>query len=116
CLAASGLPGVDRSALQIAADLDSESAWVRSEYAKALALGGDLEQAVTVAGQAAELAPDDVEVQATVGVVFNSAGQADEAAGAFGRALALNPAHAIALAGRASVAAVSGSDAAADLR
>ena len=64
----------------------------------------------------AAMAPDDVEVQATAGVVFNSAGQAEEAAGAFGRALALNPAHAIALAGRASVAEVSGSDAAADLQ
>ncbi len=115
-LSASGLPGVDRSALQIAADLDAESAWVRSEYAKSLALGGQLERAVTVANEAAALAPDDVEVQATVGVVLNSAGQDEEAAGAFGRALALNPAHAIALAGRASVADVSGSDARADLQ
>lgn len=114
-LAASGLPGVDPSALQIAADLDTESAWVRSEYAKALALSGDLERAVAVANEAAAMAPDDVEVQATTGVVLNSAGQAEEAAGAFGRALAINPAHAIALAGRASVAEVSGSDAAADL-
>ena len=115
-LSASGLPGSDASALEIAADLDAESAWVRAEFAKALALAGNLDRATAVAAEAAAMAPEDVEVQATVGVVYNSSGQDEEAAGAFGRALAINPAHAIALAGRASVAAVSGSDAVADLQ
>lgn len=118
-LAASGLPGARPADLQTAADLDPASGWVRVEYARVLALAGDLAGAAGAAQEAVSLAPTDVEVQATAGVVFDAAGQADQAAAAFDAALALNPTHAVALAGRAAVAsdaASPGSDPTADLQ
>lgn len=115
-LSSSGLPGASLTDLAAAAELDAGSAWVLTEYAKVTALTGDLAAAADVAARAAEAAPEDAEVQATAGVVLRSAGRDEEAAAAFGRALAVNPSHAIALAGRASLADLAGSDAAADLR
>lgn len=101
-LAASGLPGARLEQLNTAAQLDAGSAWVVAEYARALALSGQLEEAVVQARRAAELAPNDAEVQALVGVVLEAAGD-EGALAAFERALSVNPAHAVALAGRAAV-------------
>ncbi len=102
-LAASGLPGARSADLKSAADLDAGSAWVVVEYARVLALEQDLAGAVAAAKQAALLAPDDAEVQATAGVVFDAANDLESANAAFAAALATNPAHAVALAGRAAV-------------
>lgn len=115
-LAASGLPGARVDDLATATELDASSAWVHSEYARALALSGAFDQAVLAARRATELAPDDADVQATAGVVFEAAGQDEDAAGAFGRALASNPAHAVALAGRASLAGADSGAATSDLQ
>ena len=115
-LSASGLPGVSLTDLDAATQLDPDSAWVRAEYAKALALAGSLTAATEAALAAGTMAPTDAEVQATVGVVLSSAGQRDEALAAYTASLAANPAHAIALAGRASVTSASQGDPAADLQ
>ncbi len=115
-LAASSLPGANVTDLSVAAELDADSAWVLSEYAKVAALAGDMDTAAAYATLAAEAAPADAEVQATAGVVLRSAGRAEEAAAAFGRALETNPNHAIALAGRASLPELAGSDPTADLQ
>lgn len=117
-LAASGLPGTRVDDMSTAAQLDAGSAWVVAEYARALALAGDREAALAQATAAAELAPNDAEVQAIAGVVFDAAGDRDAALAAFERALAVNPAHAVALAGRAAVnsgSADAGVDPTADL-
>src|SRR5690606_12065451 len=82
-----------------------------------LALSSAGEQAVEQAKRAAELAPNDAEIQALVGVVLESADD-DGALAAFERALSVNPAHAVALAGRAAVnsgAAQASADPVADL-
>ena len=115
-LSASGLPGANVTDLATAAELDPGSAWVLAEYAKATALTGDLSTGADIAARAAEAAPEDAEVQATAGVVLRSAGREEDAAQAFSRALATNPAHAIALAGRASVPGGSDAEPAADLQ
>lgn len=101
-LAASGLPGARVDQMNTASQLDSGSAWVVAEYARTLALAGGLEEAVVQARRASDLAPNDAEVQALVGVVLEAAGD-DGALAAFERALTVNPAHAVALAGRAAV-------------
>src|SRR5690554_4104576 len=72
-LAASGLPGARVDQLNTAAQLDAGSAWVIAEYARVLALSSAGEQAVEQAKRAAELAPNDAEIQALVGVVLESA-------------------------------------------
>ena len=115
-LSASGLPGVSVTDLDAATQLDPDSAWVLAEYAKTLALAGSLTAATEAASAAGAMAPTDAEVQATVGVVLSSAGQRDEALAAFNASLAANPAHAIALAGRASVTSADQGDPAADLQ
>ncbi len=112
-LAASGLPGARSDDLAVAAELDAGSAWVAVEYARTAALDGDLATAVAAAKRALALAPDDAEVQATAGVVLDAAGD-EAAAAAFEAALAANPAHAVALVGRAAL--LSGTEAAADLQ
>jgi len=106
-LAASGLPGARSDDLATAAGLDAGSAWVQVEYARILALEGDLAGAVAAAKVAVELAPDDAEVQATAGVVFDAANEPELATAAFAAALTANPSHAVALAGRASMEAAS---------
>jgi len=104
-LAASGLPGARPADLQTATDLDPGSGWVQVEYARVLALAGDLAGAAAAAADAVQLAPDDAEVQATAGIVFDAADDQARAGAAFAAALAVNPAHAVALAGRAGVEA-----------
>lgn len=108
-LAASGLPGARAQDLHTAAELERDSPWVIAEYARALALEGEFEAAAAEARRAAELAPNDAEVQATVGIVLEAAGD-EGALAAFERALSVNPAHAVALAGRASVNAAAGQE------
>lgn len=105
-LAASGLPGSRPDQMNTASQLDSGSGWVAAEYARTLALAGALDEAEAQALRASELAPNDAEVQAMVGVVLQAAG-AEGALAAYQRALTVNPGHAIALAGRASVNSVS---------
>lgn len=101
-LAASGLPGARVDQLGSASQIDSSSGWVVAEYARTLALAGAIDEAVTQAQRAAQLAPNDAEVQALVGVVLEAAGN-EGALEAFQKALTINPAHAVALAGRAAV-------------
>lgn len=101
-LAASGLPGARVDDLSSATELDSASAWVGVEYARALALSGQLEAAAERASAAIAQAPEDAEVLAVAGVVIDAAGRPEEALEAFQAALALNPSHAVALAGRAA--------------
>lgn len=115
-LASSGLPGARSSDLATAVELDPTSAWVKAEYARVLALEGDLEGAVSAAKSAGELAPEDAEVQAIAGIVFDAAEQPDLAAAAFAASLASNPAHAVALAGRADRAGAADADRSADLQ
>lgn len=115
-VAASGLPGARVADLATAAELDASSAWVHVQHARALALAGALTEAADAARVAIGLAPDDAEAQATAGVVFEAAGATDEAADAFARALSVNPAHAVALAGRAALAAADDANASADLQ
>ena len=101
--AALRLPGIDASALATAAELDTNSSWVQSEYARALALDNQLNEAQTAAANAVQLEPSDVEAQIVLGIVLQAQGDAEGATAAFDAALALNPVHAGALAGKASV-------------
>lgn len=103
-LAASGLPGATTGDMDAAAQLDPDSAWVIVEYGRIRAVNGDLAGAADLAQQAAQMAPGDADVQATAGVLLASAGRTDAARGAFDAALAINPAHAVALGGRAALA------------
>jgi tetratricopeptide (TPR) repeat protein len=115
-LSTSGLPGASVTDLAAAAELDPDSAWVLAEYAKATALAGNLESAADIAVRAAQAAPEDADVQATAGVVLRSAGRDQDAFDAFSKALQVNPVHAIALVGRASLAGLGAVDPSADLQ
>ena len=94
------LPALSLSNLATAAQLDAGSSWVLSEYARALALSGNLSDAAVFAAQAVAAAPSDVEAQVIQAIVLRSSSDDAGAAEAFNRALALNPAHALALTGR----------------
>jgi tetratricopeptide (TPR) repeat protein len=100
-LAASRLPGTKPDDLKTAMQLDPDSAWVKIEYARLLALGGDAKSAVPIAQQAVAAQPDDVEAQVVLGVVLQADNQNQQAMAAFQKALALNPANAVALTGLA---------------
>lgn len=100
-LAASRLPGTRPDDLKAAMQLDPGSAWVKVEYARLLALGGDTKSGVTVAQEAVKAQPDDVEAQVVLGVVLQADNQKKQAAAAFQKALQLNPADAVALTGLA---------------
>ncbi|MEJ2667814.1 MAG: tetratricopeptide repeat protein [Deinococcales bacterium] len=102
-LAASRLPGARIVDLKIATELDPQSAWVKAEYARLLALGGNSKAAVPLAQAAAKAQPDDVEVQVVLGVVEQVANDQKAAVTAFQKALQLNPAEAVALTGLASL-------------
>ncbi len=104
-LAASGLPGASTTDLDAASQLDPDSAWVTVEFGRIRAVNGDLIGAAELAQSAASMAPGDADVQATAGVLLASAGRNEAAAAAFAAALQVNPTHAVALAGRASLAA-----------
>lgn len=64
----------------------------RADYAKGLAEDGDLAAAADLMRQALDLAPGWTAGWTTLGTYLLGAGSADEAAEAFGRALALDPA------------------------
>jgi len=93
------VPGVRLDQLEAAATLDPDSAWVRSELARALALSGDGPRAMVDAERALELGPS-AETHALVGIVRLSQGE-PSAREAFEAALAANPAHGVALVGLA---------------
>lgn len=98
-LGSSGLPAGGLGGVEAAVDLDPESSWVRAEYARALALAGMTDQALSEAARAVELTAVDIEAWVVLGVVRGAAGDPAGALEAFERALQLNPAHAIALVG-----------------
>jgi tetratricopeptide (TPR) repeat protein len=98
-VAAARLPNVRLDALAAAAALDPTSAWVRSEYARALALSGNLSAAATEA-EAAVAASEGIEALVALGVV-QLAGGDPAAAATFAQAVERNPAHAVALVGLA---------------
>ena len=98
-LGSSGLPTGGLGGIEAAVALDGDSSWVIAEHARALALGGAMEDALAQAVQATELTPEDIEAWVVLGVVRGAAGDDEGALAAFERALQLNPAHAIALVG-----------------
>ena len=93
-----GVPNL--AALEAAAALDGSSSWVLSEQARALALAGDDAAALTVSRRAVEVQPLDIEAWVVRGIVLRTAGDDSAALQAFNAALALNSAHALALAGK----------------
>ncbi|MEM7737631.1 MAG: tetratricopeptide repeat protein [Deinococcota bacterium] len=102
--ASSRLGGADLAALSTAKDpdddLDYASSWILSEYARALALDGNQNEALTYSQRAVEYGTLDVESTAVRGVILLSYGQTAEARQLFDEALRINPVHAIALQGR----------------
>lgn len=90
--------------LQAAAERDSGSSWVLAERAEALAATGENDAALASSLQAIQAAPEDIEALVNRGVVLAATGDASTAREAFGAALTLNPAHAVALAGSARFA------------
>ncbi len=97
-LSATGLSG-----LEAAIQLDVNSSWVNTEYARQLAIAGDLQRAQELSLNAITLQPLDVEALVTRGIILRSAGDAATAQQAFDAALAINPSHAVALAGKGAV-------------
>lgn len=93
------VPGVRLDQLAAAATLDPESAWVRGEFARALALAGEGVRALEEAQRVLELGTG-AETLALVGIVRLSQGD-PSARDAFEAALAANPAHGVALVGLA---------------
>ncbi|UCH27533.1 MAG: tetratricopeptide repeat protein [Trueperaceae bacterium] len=97
------LPTSNLQELEAAAELDSDSSWVLSEYARALSTVGRTSQAVAASERAVTALPTDVEAWVVRGAVLARTGDLTEAAKAFEHALTLNPGHALALAGLASI-------------
>jgi tetratricopeptide (TPR) repeat protein len=97
-LSATGLTG-----LEAAMQLDVNSSWVNTEYARELAIAGDLQRAQEISLNAITLQPLDIEALVTRGIVLRRAGDTATAGQAFDAALAINPSHAIALAGKGAV-------------
>ena len=98
-LAMARLPVVELEDLEAAAQLDPDSSWVLTEYARALSLSGQQGPAIEASIRATELLPTDVEAWVVRGAVHLTTGDTRQAAFAFTEALRLNPAHALALAG-----------------
>jgi tetratricopeptide (TPR) repeat protein len=101
--AALRLPGVSLSNLETALQLDINSSWVNSEYARALAIAGDTTKALEVSLNALGLQPLDVEALVNRGIILRAANDDANALLAFDAALAINPSHAIALAGKGNI-------------
>ena len=102
-VAASRLPGGRLADLEIALELDGDSAWLLAETGRAAALQGHPERATRLVRDAAAAAPDVAEVRVLEGIVLASLGDDAAATTAFEAALAANPVHALALAGLADV-------------
>lgn len=99
-VASARLPGVRLADLQLALELDPESAWLRAETARAAVLEGDLALAQRLAAEAATAAPGVAEVLLVQAIVL-AASEDAAAADAFRAVLDVNPQHAQALAGLA---------------
>jgi Flp pilus assembly protein TadD len=97
-LSATGL-----SSLEAAMQLDVNSSWVNAEYARELAIAGDLQRAQEISLNAINLQPLDIEALVTRGIILRRAGDTAAAGQAFDAALAINPSHAVALAGKGAV-------------
>jgi Flp pilus assembly protein TadD len=97
-LSSTGLTG-----LEAALQLDVNSSWVNAEYARQLAVSGDLARAQEISLNAITLQPLDVEALVVRGLVLRSSGDTAGAQAAFDAALAINPSHAVALAGKGVV-------------
>jgi tetratricopeptide (TPR) repeat protein len=102
-LASLRLPSTNLSDLDAASQLDGDSSWVLAEYARGLALSGQLAKAAELAAQAVALAPNDIEAQVIQGIINQGAGNQEVAKGAFESALAINPVHPYALTGKGSL-------------
>lgn len=100
-LAASRLPGARTDDLATALQLDPDSAWLLSEYARLLAIAGNADDSIAAAKKAVAAQPTDIEAQTILGIVLAAANQDAAAKAAFEAAIALNPAHAVALTGLA---------------
>ncbi len=103
-MATSRLPGARLADLEMALELDPDSAWLRSETARVAALEGNLERALELAAAATSGAPEVAEVRVIEGIVLASAGDDAGAEAAFRAALAINANHALALSGLAELA------------
>lgn len=98
-LSATGLSG-----LEAAIQLDVNSSWVNAEYGRQLAIAGDLTRAQEISLNAINLQPLDIEALVIRGIVLRRLGDNTSAQQAFDAALAINPSHAVALAGKGAVA------------
>ena len=101
--AALGLPRSNLDQLETAKDLDPNSSWVLSEYARALAITGDTQKALEISNLAIAAEPKDLDAQITNALVYTSMADSQKAQAAFNTALALNPNNPTALAGLANV-------------
>ena len=97
------LPTATLGALANAVQLDPNSSWVQSEYARALALANNLPDALVASQKAIDLAPNDAEALVVRGIILQAAGDTATAVAAYDAALAINPAHAYALAGKGTL-------------
>ncbi len=101
--AALRLQAPDLTGLQAAAELDAGSSWVLSEYGRALALQGNTAAALDASLRAIQASPSDIEALIIRSIILRSSGDPATALQGFNAALALNPNHALALAGRAQL-------------
>lgn len=97
--AALGLSAADSP--ELAAAASAGSSWILAERAEVLGAAGQDAEALTLSEEAVRAASEDAEVLVSRGVVLAAAGDVSAAQEAFAEALAVNPAHAVALAGRA---------------
>jgi superkiller protein 3 len=97
-LSSTGLTG-----LEAALQLDVNSSWVNAEYARQLAVSGDIARAQEISLNAITLQPLDIEALVVRGLVLRTSGDTAGAQQAFDGALAINPSHAVALAGKGVV-------------
>ncbi len=97
-LSATGLSG-----LEAALQLDVNSSWVNAEYARELTISGQVDQALEISLNAITLQPLDIEALVTRGIILRASGDMATAQQAFDAALAINPSHAVALAGKGAV-------------
>lgn len=95
------LGGPPLARLREAAALSEGSSFAQAELARALALAGLQEEALAASGRARSAQPSDAEAAAVAGVVRLGLGDVPGAREDFETALALNPGHAVALAGLA---------------
>lgn len=102
-VAAARLPGARLADLETALALDGDSAWLLAEAGRVAALQGHPERAAQLVRDAAEAAPDVADVRVLEGIVLANLGERAVAAAAYEAALAINPTHALALAGLADL-------------